>query len=354
MNTMKTIKHLISASIAVGTLIAGMSTAQAVPQTITHQGRLYDANKMPVSGELDVVFKIYANEGDMDPIWTESKKITFEEGYFSADLGKDVPFDSAMVPVFDGSVRYMGVTVGADPEMTPRAPVQSVPYAMVAGDVFGDIHPTSISVGGTPIINSMGEWTGAPTGLVGPTGPAGADGKDGKDGMNGMPGAPGTNGTNGTNGMDGAVGPTGPTGVVSTSTVAGSIAAVPAGGGGAAWVFAGPTATVTIQPGQRITGSAVGVFGHGNASAQPLSFSLCISDVPAGSALSAFYGTNYPDGTVSASPNKSALAAAASVVPANVPVGGGSYKVGFCIKNKSTNISLNGNDFLNGWFIVTN
>ena len=339
MSTMKTIKHLISASIAAGTLLVGTSAAQAVPQTITHQGRLYDANKMPVSGVIDVTFKIYDKADATIEIWSETQSLTFDEGYFSASLGEVTPFSTAMVPVFDGSVRYMGVTVGADPEMTPRAPVQSVPYAMVAADVFGDIHPTSISVGGTTIINSMGEWTGAQTGLVGPQGPAG---------MNG------TNGIDGATGPTGPTGPTGATGVVSTSTVAGLIAAIPFGGGAAAWVFAGPTATVTVQPGQRITGSAVAVFGHGNGMAQPVAFSLCISDVPAGSMLSAFFATSYPQANVAASPNKSALAAAASVVPQNVPMGGANYKVGFCLQNKSSNVNLGANDYVNGWFVVTN
>jgi hypothetical protein len=350
MSTMKTIKHLISASIAVGAMFTGMSAAQAVPQTITHQGRLYDANKKPVSGPLEVTFKIYANEGDVDAIWTETKQITFEEGYFSADLGKDVPFDTAMVPVFDGSIRYMGVTVGMDPEMTPRAPVQSVPYAMVAGDVFGDIHPTSISVGGMPIINSSGEWTGAPTGLVGPQGPTGATGDPGAKGDTGATGAKGDMGADGPMGPQG---PTGPTGIVSTSTVSGTIAAIPAVMG-APLTFAGPTVTVNVQPGQRITGSAVAVFGHLNVNPQPISFTLCYSDVPAGSALTAFFGTNYPDGTVSATPNKTALSAAASVVLPNVPAGGANYKVGFCVRNKSANVSLGSNESVNGWFVVTN
>lgn len=340
MSAMKTIKHLISASIAAGTMLVGMSGAQAVPQTITHQGRLYDANKMPVTGKLDVTFKIYANEADVDPIWTETQQITFDEGYFSASLGQTTPFDTAMIPVFDGSVRYMGVTVGVDPEMTPRAVMQSVPYAMVAGEVYGDIHPTSISVGGTTIINSMGEWQGPATGLVGPTGPAGADGMMGPTGPTGPTGA------------DGAPGPTGATGVVSTSTIAGLIGSIPTGGG-QPWIFAGPTAVVTVMPGQRITGAATGTLGHTNNGTAQVSVNLCLSLVPAGSMVDAFFPAAYPDGWVFASPTKTVLPAAASVVPAGVAMGGTQFRVGFCVKNKS-NITLGSNDYVNGWFIVTN
>jgi len=348
MSTM-TIKHLISASIAAGTLLVGVPAALAVPPTITHQGRLYDASKMPVSGPIDVTFKIYANENDVDPIWSETQTISFDEGYFSADLGKVVPFETASIPVFDGSVRYMGVTVGADPEMTPRAVVQSVPYAMVAGDVFGDIHPTSISVGGTTIINSMGEWTGSATGLVGPTGPAGADGMMGPTGPTGPAGA------DGMPGAPGPAGPTGATGVVATATVSGQVNAIAAAGGNAPWVFAGPTTTVTVQPGQRITGSAVAVFGHNNNnSTVPVSASLCYSLVPAGSPINEFFAAAYPDATVLPAPTKTMLSAAGSVAPANL-MAPTQFKVGFCLKNKSTNnVNLGANDYVNGWFIVTN
>lgn len=342
MSTRNTIKHLISASIAAGALLAGIPAAQAVPKTITHQGRLYDANNMPVTGTIEVTFKIYAGKDDVDSIWTETHSITFEEGYFSATLGELTPFDQPTGPVFDGTARYMGITVGADTEMTPRAVVQSVPYAMIAGDVLGDIHPASITVNGNEIINSMGEWTGPSANIVGPVGPTGPEGPMGATGATGADGAMGP------------PGPTGPTGVVSTSTVAGQIGAIAAGGGNAPWVFAGSTATVTVQPGQRITGSAVAVFGHGSNNTVPVSFSLCISAVPAGSPLDAFYTTNYPDSTILAQPTKTALSAAASVAPQNVPAGGANFKVGFCVKNKSANVNLAANDYVNGWFMVTN
>jgi hypothetical protein len=131
--------------------------------------------------------------------------------------------------------------------------------------------------------------------------------------------------------------------------VAGVIGTITGGGAGAPWTFAGPTATVTVAQGQRITGSAVAVFGHNNNNPQAVSFSLCISDVPAGSALNAFFSASYPDATVLAQPNKTSLSAAASVVPAM----GATYRVGFCVKNKS-NVNFGANDYVNGWFVVTN
>jgi len=136
------------------------------------------------------------------------------------------------------------------------------------------------------------------------------------------------------------------------ATIAGSIAAIPFGGGAADWVFAGPSATISVLSGDRINGTATGVFGHNNNNPQPVSFSVCYSDVAAGSPLTAFYGADYPDGHVLAQPNKTNLTAAASFVPSNVPVGGVSLKVGFCIKNKSSTVTFGSNDFVNGFFQV--
>ena len=55
------------------------------------------------------------------------------------------------------------MTIGNDPELSPRAPIQSVPYALFAGDVNGDIHPSTVSIGNMEVINENGQWVGNPT-----------------------------------------------------------------------------------------------------------------------------------------------------------------------------------------------
>lgn len=262
MSMMNTIKHLISASIAASALLVAMPDAQAaVPQTITQQGRLYDKSGMPINGTLKVRFAIYAELTDADPmnpaapVWVNEFEVTFDEGYFSTTLGRDpadmdpanprIAFDAN---TFDGSVRYIGITIDPDSgekEMEPRASIQSVPYAMNAGvafDAVGDIHPTSITVGGVPVIDATGSWIGNSSGLIGPTGATGATGPMGPQGLQGPQGEPGMSIT----------GPTGPTGVVSTTSIAGSAPTpVPAGSGSAPWTFIGPSATLTVTANQR-------------------------------------------------------------------------------------------------------
>jgi hypothetical protein len=59
--------------------------------------------------------------------------------------------------LWTGPARHLGLTVGSDPEMTPRELVTSVPYALIANDAIGDIHSNSITVNGTAIVNSGGQ-----------------------------------------------------------------------------------------------------------------------------------------------------------------------------------------------------
>ena len=175
----------LAAMVAAGVMsVAGVAAAQ-VPATITHQGRLYDTNDAPINTTLSVQFSVYDVASGGVALWTEVHQVTFDQGYFSVELGSTVPFDTT---VFDGSVRWLGITVGNDAEMTPRAATRSVPYALLAGDVTGDINPSSVTINGTTVIDSTGQWVGDPTGLVGPQGPAGAPRARGAQGPTGAPG----------------------------------------------------------------------------------------------------------------------------------------------------------------------
>jgi hypothetical protein len=154
----------------------------AVPNFLTQQGRLLDNTGAPVPGTPTFVFTIYADAAGTTNLWTETQAITLDSGFFSTTLGSVVPLPAGL---FNGTTRYLGIKVGADPEMTPRQPLTSVPYALVAGNVTGDITPASVSVGGGVVIDSSGHWVGSPTGLVGPTGPAGPTGPKGATGAAG-------------------------------------------------------------------------------------------------------------------------------------------------------------------------
>jgi hypothetical protein len=214
---------ILAAAVASLGLATTPAAAKNVPGTLTHQGRLFDAADKPVAATVTVSFAIYANATGGTALWTETHSVTFDDGYFSVSLGSVTPFPATLL---DGSVRYLGVTVGSDVEMSPRVNVASVPYAIVAGDAIGDLHPTSITINGTTIIDSTGNWTGPTSGLQGPAGPAGttgATGPIGPTGTAGQAGAAGAMGPVGPTGSAGAVGPQGPVGPTGANGAAGAV-----------------------------------------------------------------------------------------------------------------------------------
>ena len=157
------VRRAAGAAIFLATLSAGSAMA-SVPQLLTEQGQLLDSSGNPVAGSIQISFAIYNTPTGGTALWTEAQTITLDEGFFSAILGQ-----TAMIPpnLFNGATLYLGVTVGTDPEMTPRQAIYSVPYALVAGNAVGDITPTSVTINGLEVINDAGVWVGPPTGLVG-------------------------------------------------------------------------------------------------------------------------------------------------------------------------------------------
>ena len=215
---MKTIGNVNSVRRLIGfliVLIAGLnaSNAFAVPGRLTQQGRLSSPDGVPTEGTAKLKFSVYAEPTGGTALWTETFQVTLDSGYFSVQLGSTVQFPATL---WDGSIRYIGMTVNEDAEMEPREEIAAVPYALVSANVNGAITPKSVAVGGKTVIDTSGKWVGDSAGLVGPKGDPGAVG----------PGGPaGPAGPQGPAGSTGATGPAGPAGVpcagcVDTASVA--------------------------------------------------------------------------------------------------------------------------------------
>jgi len=137
-------------------LIAGVIAFAEVPNLITYQGRLTDDTGTPVAdGDYSIVFDIYnGTDFASQKLWTDTMTVTASEGLFSILLGSETPL---LPEVFDGTTRYLAITIVGESEMTPRTPIVSVPYAMVAGSALSeavDCHSCD-----TIFINSTGPET---------------------------------------------------------------------------------------------------------------------------------------------------------------------------------------------------
>jgi len=213
-NFVRSLFRTLACAAALAVVPAGTALA-AVPQTLVQQGRLLDVDGAPSAGTVSIVFTLYDAAENGNVLWTETQTLTLDDGYFSAVLGSVTALSAS---AFDGTTRYLGMKIGDDTEMTPRQEINSVPYALFAADVLGDIHPHSISVNGNVVVDANGAWVGSPTGLVGPVGPEGPAGPQGAAGPVGPMGPAGPAGTQGDVGpmgpigLQGDVGPMGPMG----------------------------------------------------------------------------------------------------------------------------------------------
>ena len=225
------------------------SAAPRVPRTIGHQGRLYTAEGKPIGAvtteTLTMTFSLFASKdptGDEQPVWTEQQSVTFNDGYYAVALGSsdNVPFPDTMFRDHAETGLYLEMVVG-DEVLSPRAKINSIPYALVCDDVRGDIHPTSVTIGGKEVIDQTGQWVGDTSGVSGPEGPMGPPGQDGAAGPAGPTGA------SGSMGLRGDTGPQGPSGVVLFKKES-------AGGFNPSSTlnFIGPPANVDIAQGQSV------------------------------------------------------------------------------------------------------
>ena len=110
-------------------LLSSVGYAQ-IPHKMNYQGYLTNAAGVPVNGTLQMVFLIYNVSSGGTPLWTETHSVTVSQGVYSAILGEGSTPNPINLP-FD-TTYYLGVRVGADPEMTPRKVLTSVGYAFRA------------------------------------------------------------------------------------------------------------------------------------------------------------------------------------------------------------------------------
>ncbi|MCP4567618.1 MAG: hypothetical protein GY841_08570, partial [FCB group bacterium] len=109
-------------------IILSVAGSAEIPHLITYQGRLTDPAGNPVNdSSYQVTFTIYNLPDAGDVLWTSGvQDIDVGDGLFSYPLGIHVPLHDS---VFTQNMElWLGVKVGADPEMTPRPMLTSGPY----------------------------------------------------------------------------------------------------------------------------------------------------------------------------------------------------------------------------------
>ncbi len=140
----------------------------ASTSTISYQGRLADSSGNPVTNAgLGMKFRLYNAATGGSALWTETYSgVPVNGGLFHVLLGSVTPIPASLFS--SNSTLYLGITVGADTEMTPREQLASAPYAMQASQALtvpdGSITTAKIADGAVTL-SKLGEqpyyFTGA-------------------------------------------------------------------------------------------------------------------------------------------------------------------------------------------------
>ncbi len=103
----------------------------ASPPVISYVGRLLDpATGLPkANGSYVIAFNLYDVANGGAPLWTEVKSVTVANGLFTTLLGDTAPLNLLQ---FNGQDLFLGITVGSDPEASPRSRIAHTAYAIRA------------------------------------------------------------------------------------------------------------------------------------------------------------------------------------------------------------------------------
>ena len=120
--------------VLLGVIFFYTSASTDVADFMNYQGRLTDPAGNPVMDDnYSITFTIYDDGGAQ--VWIESQKVTTSDGYFTVLLGDNG--SPLSCTDFSDSEYYLGITVGGDPEMTPRIRLATVPFSFKTGTVDG-------------------------------------------------------------------------------------------------------------------------------------------------------------------------------------------------------------------------
>ena len=84
-----------------------------------------------IDGIMNITFTLYDTEAGRANLWSETQTVNVESGLFSVQLGSLTAIDPSD---FDGTDRWIGITIGTDSEMTPRTKLATVSYSFTDDD----------------------------------------------------------------------------------------------------------------------------------------------------------------------------------------------------------------------------
>jgi len=138
-----------------------------VPHLINFQGRITNSSGVPLDTTITVGLAIYTAASGGSTVWSESQPAaTVTDGSCDILMGAINPIPDS---VFADTTRWLGVTVGSEPEMSPRIRLVSGPYSYRVGTVDGASGGTvksGLTVNGQVSVEGFRMESGASAGQV--------------------------------------------------------------------------------------------------------------------------------------------------------------------------------------------
>ncbi len=108
-----------------------------IPQTMSYQGVLTGTDGFPVpDGSVSLTFRLYDSSENGDTLWEETQDVSVSKGIFNVILGSSNPLN---IP-FDKQY-WMGISIGGDAELTPRAALTASPYSLNSHSTIAETEP---------------------------------------------------------------------------------------------------------------------------------------------------------------------------------------------------------------------
>jgi hypothetical protein len=150
MNLIQATRQAIKLAGVVWLLSCIAMAAAAAPDTLGYQGRLTNGG-VAVNGNVTVTFRLYSVASGGTALWTEANSVAVANGLYSVILGQSTAFPGSLFT----QPLWLGVSLNADPEMTPRQPLTSTPYSQRAKSADSANYASALSV--TPTLCPTGQ-----------------------------------------------------------------------------------------------------------------------------------------------------------------------------------------------------
>lgn len=124
-------KYTMILALLISLLTSVILFSQTIPTTINYQGVLKDNAGVTVAdGDYNITFKLYDVNVDGTELWTETKTVNVVDGIINTKLGSVTPLTLPFNAAY-----WLGVTIAAGSELTPRVELSSVPYSFMSMNI---------------------------------------------------------------------------------------------------------------------------------------------------------------------------------------------------------------------------